>query len=38
MQRLWSVLKDDDFKSRLRKVIEFHHHGFDPVLFVIPER
>lgn len=33
LQRLWPRLPDDDSKARLRKVIEFHHHGFDPDRF-----
>jgi hypothetical protein len=33
LQRLWPRLKDRDFKSRLTKVIEFHHHGFNPKRF-----
>ncbi len=33
LQRLWPRLPDDDFRQRLRKVIEFHHHGFDSERF-----
>src|SRR3954451_5342894 len=33
LQRLWPLLNNDDFRSRLKKVIEFHHHGFDPERF-----
>jgi hypothetical protein len=33
LQRLWPRLKDEDFRERFRKVIEFHHHGFDPKRF-----
>lgn len=33
LQRLWPRLGDDDFRTRLKKVIEFHHHGFDPERF-----
>jgi hypothetical protein len=28
-QRLSPRLPDDDFRQRLKKVIEFHHHRFD---------
>src|ERR1700738_3807779 len=33
LQRLWPRLKNKDFRERLRKVIEFHHHGFDSKSF-----
>jgi hypothetical protein len=33
LQRLWPLLNDDDFRSSLKKVIEFHYHGFDPEHF-----
>jgi hypothetical protein len=33
LQRLWPLLADDDFRARLKKVIEFHHHGFDSERF-----
>jgi hypothetical protein len=33
LQRLWPLLTDDDFRARLKKVIEFHHHGFNPEHF-----
>lgn len=33
LQRLWPRLTDDDFRTRLKKVIEFHHHSFNPEHF-----